>query len=83
MEAICSSETSVDFQRTILRYILEDSTVYQSYRIASLRYDLTGQAKLWIQKRREFYLNAVSKQIWINDPVFTFSVQVYRNVVGY
>jgi hypothetical protein len=27
MEAICSSETSVDFQRTIQRYIPEDSTL--------------------------------------------------------
>jgi hypothetical protein len=26
MEAICSSETSVDFQRTVRRYIQEDST---------------------------------------------------------
>jgi hypothetical protein len=26
MEAICSSETSADFQRTTQRYILEDST---------------------------------------------------------
>jgi hypothetical protein len=28
MEAICSSETSVDFQRTTWRYIPEDSTIY-------------------------------------------------------
>jgi hypothetical protein len=27
MEAICSSETSVDFQRTTRRYILQDSTL--------------------------------------------------------
>jgi hypothetical protein len=27
MEAICSSETSVDFQRTTRRYIPEDSTL--------------------------------------------------------
>jgi hypothetical protein len=28
MEAICSSEKSVDFQRTIQRYIPEDSTLH-------------------------------------------------------
>jgi hypothetical protein len=28
MEAICSSETSVDTQRTTLRYIPEDGTLY-------------------------------------------------------
>jgi hypothetical protein len=28
MEAICSSETSVDFQRTTRRYITEDSTLH-------------------------------------------------------
>jgi hypothetical protein len=28
MEAICSSETSADFQRTTKRYIPEDSTLY-------------------------------------------------------
>jgi hypothetical protein len=28
MEAICSSETSVDFQRTTRRYIPEDSNIY-------------------------------------------------------
>jgi hypothetical protein len=28
MEAICSSETSVDFQRTTRRYIPEDSTLH-------------------------------------------------------
>jgi hypothetical protein len=28
MEAICSSETSVDFQRTTLRYVPEDSTLH-------------------------------------------------------
>jgi hypothetical protein len=30
MEAICSSETSVDFQRTTRRYIPEDSTLHYS-----------------------------------------------------
>jgi hypothetical protein len=28
MEAICSSETSVEFKRTTRRYILEDGTVH-------------------------------------------------------
>jgi hypothetical protein len=37
MEAICSSETSVDFQRTTRRYIPEDSTLQtQSYLINKL-----------------------------------------------
>jgi hypothetical protein len=31
MEAICSSETSVDFQRTTLHYILGDSTLQDEF----------------------------------------------------
>jgi hypothetical protein len=32
MEAICSSETSVDFQRTTRPYILEDTTLHNHRR---------------------------------------------------
>jgi hypothetical protein len=31
MKAICSSETSIDFQRTTRRYIPEDSTLHNHY----------------------------------------------------
>jgi hypothetical protein len=31
MEAVCSSETSVDFQQTTRRYILEDRTLHMQY----------------------------------------------------
>jgi hypothetical protein len=31
MEAICSSETSVDFQGTAQRYVPEDSTLFNLY----------------------------------------------------
>jgi hypothetical protein len=33
MEATCSSETSVDFQRTTWRYIPEDGTLYLEYEV--------------------------------------------------
>jgi hypothetical protein len=36
MEAICSSETSVDFQRATLRYIPEDSALH-SHRCENLK----------------------------------------------
>jgi hypothetical protein len=36
MEAICSSETSVDTQRTTLRYIQEDDTLH-NYRCENLK----------------------------------------------
>jgi hypothetical protein len=36
MEAIRSSETSVDFQRTALRYIPEDSTLQYMYTMTAL-----------------------------------------------
>jgi hypothetical protein len=40
MEAICSSETSVDFQRTTRRYIPEDSTLQEkSVRLAGSQVD--------------------------------------------
>jgi hypothetical protein len=38
MEAICSSETSVGFQRATLRYIPEDRTVPEHRITASQRY---------------------------------------------
>jgi hypothetical protein len=37
MEAICSSETSVDFQRTTQRYIPEDITLH-NHRCENLKY---------------------------------------------
>jgi hypothetical protein len=37
MEAICSSETSVDFQQTTRRYIPEDSTIY-NHRCENLKF---------------------------------------------
>jgi hypothetical protein len=37
MEVICSSETSVDFQRTTRRYIPEDSTLH-NYRCENLKF---------------------------------------------
>jgi hypothetical protein len=36
MEAICSSETSVGFQRTTLRYIPEDS-IFHNHRCENLK----------------------------------------------
>jgi hypothetical protein len=38
MKAICSSETSVDFQRTTQCYILEDSTLHK-HRCEKLKSD--------------------------------------------
>jgi hypothetical protein len=46
MKAICSSETSVDFQRTTRRYIPEDNTLHES-RALTLR-----------QSARRVYMNA-------------------------
>jgi hypothetical protein len=37
MEAICLSETSVDFQRTTRRYIQEDSTLYKTKFVGMLQ----------------------------------------------
>jgi hypothetical protein len=47
MEAICSSETSVDFQRATLRYIPEDGTLH-NHRYENLKSYLksTGLSKL-------------------------------------
>jgi hypothetical protein len=39
MEAICSSETSVDTQRTTLRYTPEDSTLHNSGFLLGLFFD--------------------------------------------
>jgi hypothetical protein len=39
MEAICSSETSVDTQRTTLRYIPEDGTLH-NHRCENLKSDI-------------------------------------------
>jgi hypothetical protein len=37
MEAICSFETSVDFQRTTLRYIPEDTSTLHNHRCENLK----------------------------------------------
>jgi hypothetical protein len=49
MEAICSSETSVDIQRTTQRYIPEDSTLQCNYLLNAFKFSVTGTSKLCIQ----------------------------------
>jgi hypothetical protein len=47
MEAKCSSETSVDFQRNILRYIPDDRTLH-NHRCENLKYNLNAFLRLHI-----------------------------------
>jgi hypothetical protein len=46
MEAMCSSETSVDFQRTTRRYIPEDSTLHNN-RCENLTFYLFSAYVIW------------------------------------
>jgi hypothetical protein len=50
MEAICSSETSFDFQRTTRRYIQEDGTLH-NHRCENLKsyYLLTNMQKIRVR----------------------------------
>jgi hypothetical protein len=67
MKAICSSETSVDFQRTTRRDIPEDCTLHnplcQDLKSYSLELRYTFRTKVWrsinvdLDKRRKYTLN--------------------------
>jgi hypothetical protein len=59
MEAKCYSETSVDFQRTTRRYMLEDNTV-RNYSCENLKY-YTG--KLLFGPHVSAFLNSVTAEI--------------------
>jgi hypothetical protein len=58
MEAASSSETSVDFQRTTWRYILEDRTPHQSYclhpRVVAVLLNRKTQQKLIEYRKHAF-----------------------------
>jgi hypothetical protein len=56
MEAICSSETSVDFQRTTQRYIPEESTLKKSVKYFGTDTDIyEGRLiSLWLYEENKF-----------------------------
>jgi hypothetical protein len=60
MEATCSSETSFDFQQTILRYTPEDRTI-QHYNLVHFSQDFEQEKEyqsFWTQRNQIWYLTS-------------------------
>jgi hypothetical protein len=68
MEAICDSETSVDFQWTAPRYILENITLFKILKFAGLKiFDHVDIIGAWEINKRKYH-NV--KQKWCRSPFF-------------